>query len=242
MCRAALSDLNSDASWTLSSERDGTRVQYRRTDAALAIKVDALVDGVRPADTLYVWRETSAYNTWFPMVTASAELCEVSEADSILYIEMDQWFAYNDMAMRGWGCNCLKDGYLLMVVRPVTQADVPAGVTVPPMKPIRRLLPSQRVLAEINILVEPLSASSVRFAYSLTVPLAPSSPLWLVNLVLQKGVAEIFASMREQARKMSANDPSSAHVRKMQTADGKRLASWLGARIDPYVAALEGRA
>lgn len=241
-CKAALADLNSDASWTLSSHRDGTRVQYRRTERTLAIKVDALVEGVRPADALYVWRETSVYKEWFPLVTASTELCEVSEAESVLHLEMDAWFAYNDMAMRGWGCDCLKDGYLLMVVRPVTQADVPAGVTIPPMEPTRRLFPSTRVVAEINILVEPLSASAVRFAYSLAVPLAPSVPLWVVNVVLQQGVANIFASMREQARRMSAGDPSSAHLRAMQTPRGRRLASWLADKVDPYVAALEGRA
>lgn len=89
MCKAALADLNSDASWTLSSDKDGTRVQYRRTDHTLAIKVDALVDGVRPADTLYVWRETSVYKDWFPLVTASTELREVSEAESLLHMEME---------------------------------------------------------------------------------------------------------------------------------------------------------
>lgn len=80
--------------------------------------------------------------------------------------------------MRGWGCDCLKDGFLLMIVRPVTQADVPEDVIIPPMAQHRRLFPSQRVQAEINILVEPLSKSTVRFAYSLTIPLAPKVPLW----------------------------------------------------------------
>jgi hypothetical protein len=47
--------------------------------------------------------------------------------------------AYNDMAMNGWGCDCLsKDGYVLLVVRPIRQADVPDGVTVPARKKTRR--------------------------------------------------------------------------------------------------------
>jgi hypothetical protein len=52
------------------------------------VKVDALIDGVRPADALYVWRETSLYSKWFPMVTSSTELLCVNEADSLLHLEM----------------------------------------------------------------------------------------------------------------------------------------------------------
>lgn len=48
--------------------------------------------------------------------------------------------------------------------------------------------------------------------------------------------------MKEQARKMLAGDATSAHLRKMQTPDGKRRAAWLADRVDRYIAVLEGRA
>ncbi|KAJ1616890.1 hypothetical protein T492DRAFT_850493 [Pavlovales sp. CCMP2436] len=145
--------------------------------------------------------------------------------------------------MNGWGCDCLsKDGYILLVVRPITQADVPAGVTVPERKKLRRLLPSARVEAVIDVLVEPLSASSVRFAYSLTIPLASTVPAWAVNFILSEACANIFSNMREQAKKMAAQSPDSAHLKQAQTAEGRVLTAWLDARIDPYVAVLSGRA
>jgi hypothetical protein len=114
-------------------------------------------------------------------------------------------------------------------------------INLPPIF-VRRLLPSARLEAVIDILVEPLSASSVRFAYSLTVPLAPTVPGWVVNFILSEACANIFSSMREQARKMAANDPDSAHLRQARTAEGRVLTAWLDARIDPYVAVLNGRA
>jgi hypothetical protein len=241
-CASVLQNLNSDGGWTPSTDKDGVRVQYRRSPTTLTVKIDALVEGVRPADTLYVWRAAELYRTWFPMVTESTELREVSEAECFVHMVIDNWFALSDMVMQGWGCDCLNDGYLLMIVRPAGQADMPEGVMLPPLPKVRRLFPSLRVLASIDILVEPLSATSVRFAYSLSVPLAPSVPLWAINVILQQSMAQIFGSMREQARRMAADDTSSPHKQQMQTEDGQRISKWIADRINPYVAALEGRA
>jgi hypothetical protein len=236
-----LSDLNSDGGWTLSTDRDGTRVQYRRTHGHLAVKIDALVDGVRPADALYIWRETSLYAHWFPLLTGARELCELSPAETVVHTVMDNFVAYNDLVMRGYGCDSLRDGFILMVVRPLDSADLPPGVVVPPMARIRRMMPSVRVPAKIDVLVEPLSASSVRFAYALSVPLAPSTPTWVVTMILQHGMAQIFTKMREQAMLMATGDPNSRHLERLRTPEGARTMAWLTQRIDPYVAVLEGR-
>lgn len=168
LCRGAIGDVNEDAGWTLASDRDGTKVQFKRTSTTLSVKIDAFVEGVRPGDALYAWREVELYPSWFPLITGSRVLAELSEVDVVLQLEVDTWFSYSDIVARGFGCDHLKEGCFLIVVRPVEQEDMPE-VAFPPFAYRRRLFPPMRVPTEINVLVEPLSASSVRFAYSLCV-------------------------------------------------------------------------
>ena len=64
---------------------------------------------------------------------------------------------------------------------------------------------------DIDILAEPLDDGSVRFAFQITTALTDSVPTWAANFIVQKGMANIFAKLKETASLMHAKDPSSEH-------------------------------
>jgi hypothetical protein len=106
-------------------------------------------------------------------------------------------------------------------VRPTSEEKLP-GIALPP-HPAKnpnlksKLFPATRVLPQIDILFEPLSPTSVRFAYVMSQPVPPWMPTWAINFILQNGMAKIFAEMRRVARQMAADDRSSEHVRYTQS-------------------------
>lgn len=238
-CKQVLHELNEDAGWNLASDREGTRVQYKRTAETLSVKIDAIVEGVRPADALYIWREASLYKHWFPLMTDSRMLHEASITDVTLHLVADTIFAYSDLVLRGWGCDNLRDGYMLLCVRPVRSGQLPAGVPAPELKKTRKMFPARRVPAVVDVLVEPLSATSVRFAYAASLPIEPLVPHWAINMILQQGMAQIFLRMKDMAKKMAAGDKGSLHLQRMSEPEHAHVAAWIRERVDPYVHALE---
>lgn len=64
-----------------------------------------------------------------------------------------------------------------------------------------RLFPPTRAVAKIDVLVEPLSESSVRFAFQISQKIPPFLPRWAVQGILQKGMANIFGSMKKASKR-----------------------------------------
>lgn len=241
---AAAAGLQQDAGWTLYADRDGQRTQYRREGGTFAVRIEANVEGVRPADTLYIWREAGLYSAWFPLISRSAVLHAYHPSEVALHLVIDKALLYADLALHGWACDDLRrGGRVLICVRPLDAADLPAGVAMPALPSGRRAFPAQRVPASVDILVEPRGERSVRFAYCISYPLHPSVPTWAVNLLLGQGMATIFANMRLEAERMAAGDASaSRHLARMKEPDGAAVARWLAERIDPHVAAASAAA
>jgi hypothetical protein len=230
ICKCAYADLHDDAEWQLSSYRNGTRVQYRRTRASLSVKIEGELDGVRAADTLFIWREASLYRHWFPLVTASSMLHEAHPSEVSLHLQIANSLVHADMPLHGWGCVQAEEGYVLMVVRPLHEANLPKGVQMPPRPSARRLFPPQRLPAEINIVVAPsktVAEGGVRMIYSISFPLHPNVPTWAVNHLLAHGMAHIFSNLRIEARKMPAADPASHHVRRAAEPSGASALGWI---------------
>ena len=154
---------------------------------------------------------------------------------------MDNWVTYADVVVRGYGCdNLWKDGSLLLIVRPLENPPkgLPASFKTPAPAHRRRPFPTGRIPIVLDILVEPLSVDSCRFAYSIALPLAPSVPSWAVNMLLGQGMAEIFASMQRVARRMAAGDETSPHVQHARKPAGSATVAWIAARVDPFIATM----
>lgn len=240
MSEKAFSDLKQEKGWMLYSDRQGQRTQYRRENGIFSVRIDADVDGVRPADTLFIWREASLFCHWMPLISRSAMLHDFHPAEVALHLEIDQALVYADLALHGWGCDHLQQGgFMLICVRPLEQAALPPGVAVPPQTSARRVFPSRRVPASLDIMVEPRGRDFVHFSYSISYPLHDGVPTWAVNIILGQGMAHLFAHMRAEAQKMAAGDAKrSHHLARQQEPSGALAADWLSERLDPYVAAL----
>ncbi|KAG8471220.1 hypothetical protein KFE25_009641 [Diacronema lutheri] len=237
----ALVDLRDDDGWVLYADRHGQRTRYRRANGVLSIKIDATVDGIRPADAFFIWREASLFRHWSPLISRSAMLHDFHPAEVALHLEIDlPALVHADLALHGWGCVHLREaGAVLICVRPLEQTALPTGVTIPPPPSARRTFPPQRVPAHIDICVEPRSPTSVHFTYAVSYPLHPAVPTWAMNIILGQGMADLFAKMRAEAVKMAAGDvAASVHLARMREPSGKAAARWLSDRIDPFVASL----
>jgi hypothetical protein len=146
-----------------------------------------------------------------------------------------------DLPMHGFVCDHLKGGgFMLIVAQPLDPASLPAGVRMPPYPSARRVFPPQRVRAELSALVEPLGPSRLHMAFSISYPLHDYVPGWAINHLLTHGMANIYANMAREARRLADADPTSAHVRQEQTSQGAINAAWIRPRLDAHIAGLKG--
>ena len=68
--RGAIQDLNSDDGFTLVSSDASMRVLQRMTsERLLTVKIEGILEDVRPSDCMLIWREVELYPDWFPYVT-----------------------------------------------------------------------------------------------------------------------------------------------------------------------------
>ena len=62
MVRSAQRELNQDEGWNVVRDDEELRLLQTVTDdQVLMVKIDSVLEGVRPADTLMVWREAKFY-------------------------------------------------------------------------------------------------------------------------------------------------------------------------------------
>ena len=238
--REALTALNDDSGWSFLGESDGARMQRRDEGDNLLVKIDAVLEGVRPVDTLKIWREASLYPTWFPLATGGFMLKERDPANIVAHIEFSQFFGVMDLVLEGWSCDHTTDGCFLFCVRSVRAKDVPDVARYPPHpakahpgKPM-----AVRILAKIDILFEPLSPTSVRFCFLITQPIPPNTPRWIVTYVLQKGMSQIFRRMRQTAAAMSNTAKQSPHRAHYERVEYKRVNEYWDDKINSYLTTL----
>lgn len=112
-------------------------------------------------------------------------------------------------------CDNLRDGNFLLCVRHCGKEDARAlagsEVELPP-KPSSagKLFKLGRVKAVIDVMVEPLSPTSVRFSYSCSQPIPKLAPSWIVSMVMKRGMGDIFARMKAACRAMASGDARAA--------------------------------
>ncbi|KAJ1623753.1 hypothetical protein T492DRAFT_1052894, partial [Pavlovales sp. CCMP2436] len=240
MSEKARSDLMEDhGDWKFLSKRGKQGVQYRRADDSLSVKLDADIVGVRPSDLLFIWREASLYKNWFPAVSRSDLLSDMHPAELALNLELDNPLCLADSPLHAFFCDDLRDGgCALILVRPLKQSALSNDV-LPPVRTGHRVFPAQRVAASLDIMLEPTSADSVHFNFSLSFMLASHVPTYAVNMILAKGMANIVSNLRNTALRMAAGDATSVHVQRMRQPGSASAALWWSVRIDAFIASLE---
>ena len=234
--RGAVRDLSSSDGFELVQEDDKMKVSQRFTDdRMLTVKIEAVIDGVRPADCLMIWREAALYPCWFPFVTGGQTLAELSHGEVIIHILVETFFMSVDMVLWGWGCdNLAESGEFLMCVRPVNSAAaMPAGARYPPPGggSSSTLLGALRAKAVIDILVEPLSDNSVRFAFQMSDRIAAFVPMWAINYVVQNAMVNVFDRMRDVAARMAAKDTQCEHYAHVNTRAYAPTKQWIEKRL-----------
>jgi len=130
-----------------------------------------------------------------------------------------------------------------MCVRPARPVEMPEVALPPHPNQTHRkggLFPPTRAVAVIDILVEPLSASSVGFKFQLSQKIPQWLPRWAVQSILHQGIANIFTAMQRTAVAMSS-DPASAHAALARDPAYQPTANWLRAKFDAFLARQHAR-
>ena len=119
--RGAVSDLNNDDGFELVQSDATKRVMQRLTaDRYLTVKIDAVLDNVRPSDTVIIWREASLYPKWFPFVSGGHMLAEKGPAEIVIHLVVETFFLCADMVLHGYAVDDMtQSGTMLLCVRPV---------------------------------------------------------------------------------------------------------------------------
>ena len=244
--RQASRELNSDEGFEICKEDATMRMGKRlAADSTFTVKIEAVLEGVRPADTLFLWREAHLYPDWFPLITKGVHIDERPPLEALIHAEIETWFTAADLVLHGFGCDCFaRDGSMLMCVRSVRQSDVP-GATLPvhPSETYKdKMIKATRVKADIDILFEPISATSVRFAFMLSHQLnATRMPAWVADLVLQKGMGQIFSSMKTIAVRMAADDRTCKHVPYVNSPEYQPIAKYIRNKVDGYLKTIKAK-
>ena len=141
-----------------------------------------------------------------------------------------------DLLLHGWGVDELRNGFFLMCVRPARQSELPlVELPLHPSKTHRTVLfPPARAVAVIDILVEPLSENSVRFAFQLSQKIPQFLPRWAVQTILHQGMANIFAAMQKVALAMATN-PKSDHAQLASSPEYRPTAEWLRGKFERFL-------
>ena len=164
MCRAAMESLNSDNGFTLvrhdGPENGYLRVSQRLTpERELTVKIEGVLEGVRPEELIMIWREVELYPLWFPFVSKGENLTKANPgvlscpAGNVwLHLLIETMFMDVGMPLLGFSFDALEnDGCYMLIVRPVhPNTQLPAGVTMPNMSRSRKLLGSLVAYAVID--------------------------------------------------------------------------------------------
>lgn len=239
-CKEALSALNDAQGWEMVSQKKEMRMFQRwREGNELQVKIEAVLGPsppIKTADTLMIWREAQLYGKWFPMISAGHTLKECSHCEVIIQLIADLNFMHCDLLLHGWGVDELRDGFFLMCVRPARQSELP-DVELPP-HPSKthkgKLFPATRAIALIDVLVEPLSEDSVRFAFQLSQKIPTWLPRWAVQMILHQGMANIFTAMQKTALAM-ATEPDSPHAKLARSPEYQPTANWLRGKFERFL-------
>ena len=87
IARQALVDLTGDGSEWIVDRDDEIRMQHKMdAERYFSVRVESVLEGVRPADCLSIWREVSLYPEWFPLVTKGAVLSNVHPFEAVLHV------------------------------------------------------------------------------------------------------------------------------------------------------------
>ena len=189
--RRASGELNSDDGFEFVKEDEDMRMFTRVTsDRVLTVKIEAILEGVRPADTLFLWREAHLYPNWFPLITKGAHIEPRHPFEALLHLGIETPFTTADLVLNGFGCDAFeRDGGILMCVRSVRQSDLP-GVALPlhPSEVYRSaIFKPTRIKADIDVLFEPLTPTSVRFVFAASHSLEITKmPDWMSNFFVQQ--------------------------------------------------------
>lgn len=192
-----------------------------------------------------VFREGDLYPSWFPFVSKGAFVWGASPTECILHLLFEvNFYGCMDLCLQGFGCDNLRDGNFLLCVRHCPQQDVEPltgrHIELPP-KPSAagKLLKLGRIKAIIDIMVEPLSPTSVRFSYSCTQPTPKLAPSWIVSWVLKSGMGSIFGQMKTVCRAMASGDPISRRrypiVDRLTAPEYKHVVDDLSGRVEGYL-------
>ena len=199
------------------------------------VKIDATLHNIDPADTLMIWREVGLYHKWFPFCSASSLLGPFVHAAEIVGHMVFEVALYGvmDVVIRGFGGNNPRDGNMQLCVRPLSQRDT--NIELPPKPEGKgKIFKLGRVHVVIDVLIEPISADSVRFCYSMTQPIPTAAPSWIVKMVLKRGMGTIFREMQKVALDMSRGKPDCPLVQHISRADYLPIAKWLRERAAAY--------
>ena len=174
------------------------------------------------------------------MITKGKVIGDIHPAEVVIHLIVETFFIFADLVLWGFGCDNLdENGCFMLCVRTVKQADVP-NVSIPPHPrdmPDRptKIFPPARALATIDILFEPLTATSVRFAFQIKQKIPPFVPTWALDFVVQNGMAKIFSRMRDVAVQMAREDPACDHVAHINAPSYRPVASYLRGKVDTYL-------
>ena len=242
VAREATESLNQDDGFELMKEDEGKRVLQRLTpDRHLTVKIEAVLEGVSPADCLLIWREAELYPTWFPFISGGKQLACLSAGEVFLHILVETFFMSVDMVLHGWACDNLKhEGNFMLNVRPVRHGTpLPNGLPHPKIggNGATKVFGALRAHAVIDVLLEPLSETSVRFAFQMSDHVPPFMPSWAINYIVMNAMADIFDKMREVAVKMHAGDPNSPHVQHVGRRSYHETQKWFRSKVGDYVSA-----
>lgn len=207
------------------------------------IKVEAVLDGIQCAHTLMCFREGDLYPSWFPFCSGGSFVLAPSATEVILHLVFEvNFYGMTDLCIEGFGCDGLRDGYFLLCVRHCGEEDAHAlagrEVALPP-KPNNKgkLFKLGRVKAIIDIMVEPLSPTSVRFSYSCTQPTPKMAPSWIISLVMRAGMGDLFSRMKRVCAHMGQGDTSKYPiVRRLASPSYQHVVKDLTGRVDGYLA------
>ena len=209
-------------------------------ERTLTVKIESLLEGVRPEDTLFIFREAQFYPHWFPLMSEGRFVKDIHPFEGVLHSVVDTPLLLADLVLTGWACDDLqRSGCMLFCVRPAKPSDCP-GTPLPPHPREthggRKIFPPTRAHAIIDVLFEPITATSVRFVFQVSLKLQPLPMIEkVVQYVLSKGMANIFANLKVIAQRMGRGDPTCPHVPHVASAAYAPTADYIRGKVNAFL-------
>lgn len=189
-----------DEGWELAQDDDGIKTMYRQEEGmpTLSVRVEGVVEA-SALQCLHVFDDVENYIHWYPEVTESRRLLQISEFRSINYMKfgLPMPFSNRDLVMYAFGADSLEeDGAIYAAVRSCQTKDV----------------------ADHHVVLPPVSGSDVRSQTKLSahqfVPLTPNRtlvrfvsnvdlalggvPSWLLNYISKQVSTKLIENLRKR--------------------------------------------